>query len=254
MGRNHNRNHRRANPSHQHVAVQQRNHHGVGQNEPHGCRFGLFLGHVLDGVEAFDTEMAPERRFLRSAAVLSSRWRSAAAAAIAVGGRPCLWAERQPMKGPFKGRGRSVDLKNEGSAAFRPGWRSWWRVGLIGHYERTNRRCLRHPKVAGSNPAPGTTSERFMDGDALGLMDANQGDRVRVELETEGGPAVAGAGASRGRGQAPQVGQRLQRRHRLDRIHQPRCWRLQPLMVGSPERTMSDLPHVHVIHTGGTIA
>ena len=47
------------NPSHQHVAVQQRNHHGVGQNEPHGCRFGLFLGHVLDRIEAFDAEIGP---------------------------------------------------------------------------------------------------------------------------------------------------------------------------------------------------
>ena len=52
----------------------------------------------------------------------------------------------------------------------KPGWRSWWRVGLIGQPTRQSYDvqtiplwCLRHPKVAGSSPAPGTSQQFCLD-------------------------------------------------------------------------------------------
>ncbi|MGB0489659.1 MAG: Glu-tRNA(Gln) amidotransferase subunit GatD [Candidatus Poseidoniaceae archaeon] len=92
-------------------------------------------------------------------------------------------------------------------------------------------------------------------------MDANQGDRVRVELETEGGPTVL-----EGRVLPAAAAKHLTLKlvngynvsHRLDRITN-----LEVLEASTPHASAQtsssgddedDLPHVHVIHTGGTIA
>ena len=92
-------------------------------------------------------------------------------------------------------------------------------------------------------------------------MDANQGDRVRVEVETEGGSTVI-----EGRVLPPVAPKHLTLKlvngynvsHRKDRI-----LTIDVLESASPKASAkglssavdeSHLPHVHVIHTGGTIA
>lgn len=92
-------------------------------------------------------------------------------------------------------------------------------------------------------------------------MDANQGDRVRIELETEGGPTVL-----EGRVLPAAAPKHITLKlingynvsHRLDRIlsldvletAQPQV----PADASTTGADEEDLPHVHVVHTGGTIA
>tara|TARA_B100001287_G_scaffold106069_1_gene89281 strand:+ start:1090 stop:2436 length:1347 start_codon:yes stop_codon:yes gene_type:complete len=92
-------------------------------------------------------------------------------------------------------------------------------------------------------------------------MDPNQGDLVRVELETEGGATVL-----EGRVLPPAASKHLTLKlvngynvsHRTDRILNLEVLESAPVVTpAKAESTASDddgLPHVHVIHTGGTIA
>lgn len=92
-------------------------------------------------------------------------------------------------------------------------------------------------------------------------MDANEGDRVRVELETEGGPTVL-----EGRVLPAAAPKHITLKlvngynvsHRVDRILTLDVLEArQPATKGDAAVTDADedgLPHVHVVHTGGTIA
>ncbi|MEC9161575.1 MAG: Glu-tRNA(Gln) amidotransferase GatDE subunit D, partial [Candidatus Thermoplasmatota archaeon] len=92
-------------------------------------------------------------------------------------------------------------------------------------------------------------------------MDANQGDRVRVEVETEGGSTVL-----EGRVLPAAAAKHLTLKlvngynvsHRVDRVLNLEVLESAsentPSNAASPATDDSDLPHVHVMHTGGTIA
>ena len=92
-------------------------------------------------------------------------------------------------------------------------------------------------------------------------MDANQGDRVRVELETEGGPTVL-----EGRVLPAAAPKHITLKlingynvsHRVDRILSLDVLEAsQPATTSDASASAADedgLPHVHVVHTGGTIA
>ncbi len=129
-----------------------------------------------------------------------------------------------------------------------------------------SRKCLRHPKVAGSSPAPGTkpdTSEPLMGRDSLPVnMEGwpKPGTPVKLVVKTWSGKAEH-TGISLPSSGSKLITMKLQNGYNVSfpesYVDTFEILDEMPIIeeeVGESEPQNESLPLVHLIHTGGTIA